>query len=625
MGRFERVEESAKEAIAPRLLRRLLLGWLFAVVLETLLMPPGLRDLSKLTGLSWMSLPRVLLVTAGTVLGLEVLSRLISFDTGKVERWLLLLLFCLDAGLSLISSFTWPFLAACALILFGLIVYALWGWRSDPQKPEENAKGQPLWLCLTVLLSLMFLALVSVWTVCRVKSFYTPTYDFGLFSQMFYYMKKTGLPLTTLERDGLLSHFKVHFSPIYYLLLPFYFLVPKPETLQVLQAVVLASAVIPLWLLGKHRGLPAPVRFLFCALLLLYPSFSGGTSYDIHENCFLTPLLLWLLYGIDRKSLPISLAAAILTLGVKEDAAVYAAVIALYLIVTGLLHRDGDRRWNLSVGIGIFALSLLWFFLVTSWLARSGDGVMTYRYENFMYDGSGSLVTVIKAVLLQPLKAVYECVDPEKLEFLALSLLPLLGLPLWTRRFERLILLISFLLVNLMSDYPYQHDIFFQYTYGSTACLFYLSLVNLADWKRSWRDLAVLAAAAAVCLFCFCTVVVPKAIPHPKRCLKNSAKYAQIEEELSSIPEDAAAASTTFHTTALSGREILYDVKYASFEHLLEAEYIVLSPTETTSYTKYASDGAEDGLERLLEQLEQNGYQKISAEDSILLIYQREP
>ena len=84
-------------------------------------------------------------------------------------------------------------------------------------------------------------------------------------------------------------------------------------------------------------------------------------------------------------------------------------------------------------------------------------------------------------------------------------------------------------------------------------------------------------------------------------------------------------SSTTFYTTALSGREILYDVKYASFEHLLETEYIVLSPTETNSYTNYASAGAEDGLERLLEQLEQNGYRKISAENSILLIYKKEP
>ena len=67
---------------------------------------------------------------------------------------------------------------------------------------------------------------------------------------------------------------------------------PVPATLQVLQAAVITSAVIPLWKLGKHHGLTPFQRMLLCVLLLLYPAFSGGVGYDIHENCFLTPLLL---------------------------------------------------------------------------------------------------------------------------------------------------------------------------------------------------------------------------------------------------------------------------------------------------------------------------------------------
>ena len=76
------------------------------------------------------------------------------------------------------------------------------------------------------------------------------------------------------------------------------------------------------------------------------------------------------------------------------------------------------------------------------------------------------------------MKVLYECVDPEKLQFLGLTMGPLLALPLVTRKYDRLILLIPYILVNLMSDYPYQHDIFFQYTFGSTACLAYLTVVN---------------------------------------------------------------------------------------------------------------------------------------------------
>ena len=84
-------------------------------------------------------------------------------------------------------------------------------------------------------------------------------------------------------------------------------------------------------------------------------------------------------------------------------------------------------------------------------------------------------------MLLSPVRTLRECFEGEKIAFFFLTMGPLLFLPLCTRRYERLVLLIPFLLVNLMSDYTYQHSIFFQYTYGSAACLFYLTAVNLAE------------------------------------------------------------------------------------------------------------------------------------------------
>ena len=164
----------------------------------------------------------------------------------------------------------------------------------------------------------------------------------------------------------------------------------------------------------------------------------------------------------------------------------YVAVIALYLLVkTAVRYRKEDKR-EFFVGGGLLVLSIMWFLAATGYLANSGDGVMTYRYSNFMFDGTDSLFTVIKAVIMSPMKALFECVDQEKLTFIGYTLLPLLGLPLLTRRYERYLLLIPYILINLMSDYQYQHDIFFQYTYGSTACLIYMVLVKLLKQIIAW-------------------------------------------------------------------------------------------------------------------------------------------
>ena len=608
--------ENTRKTAAP-LIRHLLLAWLTAAAAELLLLPAELKTMNGLQGVAAMSLPRLLIVTGILMAILEGTSRLLRCGG---ERWMLFGVFAVLAAVVLSASFTWPFFCATMLLMALLLVYACYGWNgSKGQMPSKQ--GSYLAVSLTAVLALGFFLLVSAWTVGRVYSFSTPTYDFGIFAQMFHSMKSTGLPITTVERDGALSHFAVHVSPIYYLLLPFYMIVPRPETLQVLQAAVLASAVIPLYLIAKRHGLPPFVRTALCALLLLYPAYSGGTSYDIHENAFLTPLILWLFYALDCKSIPLTAIFAVLTMMVKEDAPVYVAVVALWLLLRGILHRNS--KWGLAAGGLLLVSAIAYFAAATAYLTNSGDGVMTYRYNNFIYDGSSSLVTVIKAVLLSPMKAVFECVDKDKLEFIGLTLLPLAGIPLLTRRYERFILLIPYVLVNLMSDYQYQHDIFFQYTFGSTACLIYLVTVNLADIRDQKLRFGALALALCISASCFGAQILPKATQYPKQCKTYQAYYDSLRAVLDTVPEGTSVAATTFYTTYLSQRDILYDVRYASQEHILSCEYIVLSATDKNSYKAYAVDG-EKGFENFVAVLEAHGYEKTAEYEGRLEVYKKQ-
>lgn len=612
----------SSKAMVPSLLRRVLLAWLWAVVVEYSILPLELRDLAVLNGLAQMSFPRILCITCGIYTLLTVAACFVKLQT--LERWGMVVAFVVLAFSALRASATWPFYAVCVLVLAILVIFGILGWNKSREVITPTKRPHKAYHWVTAGLAAAFFLLVSAWTVGRIYIFGTPSYDFGIFSQMFYHMRTSGLPMTTLERDGLLSHFAVHVSPIYYLMLPFYCLVPTPATLQVLQAAVLASAVIPLWLIGKHHGLTGLQRTLICAVLLLFPAYSGGTSYDIHENCFLSPLILWLFYGIDRKNWPLASVFAVLTLMVKEDAAVYVVVIALWLIVKTALKFSKKNSQPLIFGFALLAVALGWFFAVTGYLARSGDGVMTYRYSNFMYDGSSSLITVVKSVFLNPMKAIYECVDPEKLQFIGMTLLPLLGLPLITRRYERYILLIPYILVNLMSDYKYQHDIFFQYTFGSTAFLIYLAGVNLADLRINWKRTVALSIAAAVGLVCFSTTVLPKAIRYPKQAIEYYDYYENIRNTLDTVPENASVTATGFYTTYLSARDTLYDFDYCSWEHLLSTDYIVLQVSSLGAYEKYATAGQENGLSNLLKILQENGYAEYERLDGVLLIYARQ-
>lgn len=594
------------------LLRFLICGWLAAATAEYLFLPSQLRILDGLTGLAAMSFGRFLLIFTASVL-LQLAFHLWC-PKNPVERWLPAGLFALLAGVTLSANLSVPLLAACALVFAGTVVYGLYGWNFSPAPAPIKEKSSPVYPMIAGFLAGGFFLFVSIWGVCRVLSFCAPTYDFGIFAQMFHHMREHGLPMTTVERDGLLSHFNVHVSPIYYLLLPLYWLVPVPEAIQVFQAAIMASACIPLWLLCKRHGLSGKLRLLVCAVFLLQPAYAGGAGYDIHENAFLTPLLLWLFYGIDRKKGWMVALFAVLTLMVKEDAAVYVAILSVFLLLNAGLHKD---KWTAIWGGGLLGVSLIWFFGATWYLSNVGDGVMTYRYGNFMYDGSKSLITVIKAVLLSPMKAVFECMDTEKLSYIGLTLLPLLGLPLLTRRFERYLLLIPYLLVNLMPDYQYQHNIMFQYNFGSLAFLTYLTVLNLSDLRRETDKLGILLVAAAVCAGCFSFNILPEGIKYPQYCVTYRDYYANVRETLDVIPQDASASATTFFTAHLSQRDTLYDIRYSSQEHVLSTEYIALNITSSGCFKKYG------GYENFVQLLLDNGYELIAEYPGRVEIYHK--
>ncbi len=342
---------------------------------------------------------------------------------------------------------------------------------------------------------MVFFACVTI--AARYYQLYAPAYDFGIFSQMFENMKDGFFPLTTVERGYELSHFAVHFSPAYYIMLPFYMLFPHPVTLEVLQGIAVTVGVIPAFLIARKYGLSktscAAIGLIFC----FYPAFIGGCRYDMHENCLLVPFLMWLFWAIERERYGYMAVFTLLTLTVKEDAAVYICVTALYLIFS-----DRGKKMKLAGG-AMAAVGLLYFIAVCVYLESCGLGVMAWRYDNYSYNGGG-LLTVITSVLIDPAYALGNSFASNKLLFILQMLAPLGFIPCVCRKFSRLLLLIPFVLINLMSGYVYQFDINFQYVFGSGAIMIWLFIMNCSDMKYKARrgTIAFCVIACAVIFGC---------------------------------------------------------------------------------------------------------------------------
>lgn len=403
-------------------------------------------------------------------------------------------------------------------------------------------------LIIIILFGLYWFIFVGGLTTLRLLGFHAPCFDFGIFSQMFYYMKKDFQPLTTCERDGLLTHFSVHVSPIFYLILPVYYVLPYSVTLVVLQALVVFSGIIPLYLLCKKFELSHLMTLGIGIIYFTYPSIMGGCFYDIHENIFLLPLVLWLFYAIEKKKNLFIVLITILVLMVKEDAAIYTACIGLYLFCS---RREKKK------GILMLFGSVVYFGAVYYYLSHYGTGAMVGRYDNYMATPAAGLVGMVETLIKNPIYLFSEVFTIEKMEFMAYMLLPLLFMPFITKKITDYLLFIPFLVINLMSDNQYQHSIFFQYTFGVSAIFLYMTVKNLSGRETVKKKKHIIFMVVISILLNMTAITVK--MEYIKDYQNNRSVYQKVSELLSDIPEDASVEASAFYVVPLSKRDEIYE------------------------------------------------------------------
>ncbi len=425
--------------------------------------------------------------------------------------------------------------------------------------------------------------------VYRYLSYATPNFDFGLFCNMFYNMSETGLPNVTCERDMFLSHFAVHFSPIYYVMLPFYWIFPSPITLQVLQAIVIYSGIVPIVLIAKQKGLSSKLTVLISALYAFYPALSAGTFYDLHENCFLVPLLLWVFCFFEKKKYIPMAVFALLTLFVKEDAFIYLVIFALFILIS-------KKNWK--IGIPMAVIPIIYFLIVSSLMEEYGTGIMSNRFSNMIFDKKDGLIGVVKTIILNPgytLSQIFttSAKNTDKLKYIIQLLLPLGFLPFVTKKISRYLLLAPILL-NILTMYKYQPDITFQYSFGISAFLFYLAILNLADLKPAFSRAYFPRFAIVAALLMFTIVAVPKYSSYVKRYNDNKELFERLDYALVEVlPEDVSVTSSSFLIAHIASRDEIYELKYHTEdgEYKTDTEYIVLDLR--SSYAKASLEAAE--------------------------------
>jgi len=271
-----------------------------------------------------------------------------------------------------------------------------------------------------------------------------------------------------------------HLSPIMYAFVPTFWVVPGAPVLLVLQSLILALGALPVFALARRRLGDPRAATVFALLYLASPTLHGINVRDFHASALAIPLLLLALERADAGR-PIATAGALLlAMACREDAALAAAGIGLWLALA-------RRRWVAGAVVAVAAIAVL--AADVRWV------IPHFREEPYSHLGryahlGGSLGGIAGHVLLHPLSTAAGLLTPDRLTYLLAMLAPLALLPLAAPL--EMVGALPALAQNLLSSDPV---LFHHRTPYQSFVLPFLVAGAIAGWARVRERLSARGAA----------------------------------------------------------------------------------------------------------------------------------
>jgi uncharacterized membrane protein len=441
---------------------------------------------------------------------------------------------------------------------------------------------------LALALVLLYAAVLGSLALIRHWAFHSTALDLGVFDQVLWntvhgrFMEST----LSLERCDPHSFFLDHFSPALLLIVPFYALVPRPETLIVFQTVALALGAWPIYLLARDRLARSDERLVWVAAYVLSATLAWVTLYDFHEiSLAVLPLAFAMYFYATRRTLPLvlSLGASFL---VKEELPLIAIGFGIALL--------GQRRWRL--GTFVITASVVIFLVTLRVIIPAFAGGAPYQYLGRYASLGADEFEILRTVVLDPLRVLGVLLTGDlglKVLFVLTLFAP--GLFLAVRSRWALVPALVPLGYLLLSDYPGEHTHHNQYGAPLIPLALGASILGFATLPARGRlrprlARAVLISAIAFSLFAGAIPFTPDftdaflrgnpdRAPSEGPILAREPRYEPFVAAIAAIPVDASISSQDFLTTQVRERRLNYHLNRLD---PCGAEYVILDYADPT-------------------------------------------
>lgn len=260
--------------------------------------------------------------------------------------------------------------------------------------------------------------------------------DFGVFEQSFWTTLRHGLLFVNTYEGG--SHFRIHNSPVFFLLLPFYAAAPSMATLLVLQTAAVAAGAWGVFLLARDRLARAPfdaaggeraAAVLAVTYLLYHPL--HGVNYDqFNELSFAVAPLVFAMYFLGRGRMAATWGCVLLLVATKEDMAFVVMALGVYAAACGA-REGGWRAAGVRHGLLLCGFGALWLMLSLRVIFPWFRGGEAWPYFSLYYPHLGSSMgQAVLTMLTHPVLVTRYAFSPRALQLVGELLLPLAFIPL---------------------------------------------------------------------------------------------------------------------------------------------------------------------------------------------------
>jgi uncharacterized membrane protein len=319
---------------------------------------------------------------------------------------------------------------------------------------EEGRSRLPSSLVLAIAIAAtIFFACSSL----RHALFQSTAFDLGIFDQAIYLLSQNQTPFSSLMGIHILGD---HAAVIYYPLALLYKIYPDVHWLLLVQAVALSLGAWPSWSLARLAGLNQEESRAIALIYLLYPVVFNINLFDFHPEVIALPALLAAILAARLHKLLWFCSAILLVLSCKAVLSITVAAIGLWLFVCEKKQRFGAIALLLGVA---------WFLIASQKIIPYFSGSEVAGVGRYSYLGK-SVLEIIINLILKPQLVLGKILSFDTFKYLFVLTLPVIWLLLpFSRKINlkyltALIPAIPTLIINILSDLPFQRSLAYQYS-----------------------------------------------------------------------------------------------------------------------------------------------------------------